>query len=371
MCLSPVPPPAPRSASPASPSPGRKPSVLIVHAGEEPARHRGNRHAPVSGLFASVDAFDAHTDTPSIDLLTNYDAAMVWNFDTWLDRVSLGNTLAQYVDLGYGVVQTMFTTAGAIGSNLGATGPLPTTASAFGFGNVGSVATLGSVAPRSPGHERRLRLRRRHAHARPSNNSLTRAPRSSPRGRIAKPLVVADPRSTASTLALSTLHKLSSTAGWTASGDGAKLMANADGHHPPQNPPLRRDRQAFLRSKFHRRHQSPPGERILLHNFAVQRPQRHTSLELLKEYGAVLTWSTQSYHNSAAMGNVLADYVDEGLRRRRRRRHQHDQQQIARRPLVERRLRPHYPGRRVYNRHRFDGNRLEQHAPDHERCLQL
>ena len=38
------------------------------------------------------------------------------------------------------------------------------------------------------------------------------------------------------------------------------------------------------------------------------------SLSALLEYNVVLTWSNYNYSNATAMGNVLADYVDEGGR---------------------------------------------------------
>jgi hypothetical protein len=61
-----------------------------------------------TGRLEQVDVFDARTGTPSLAQLLNYDAVMTWPDDFYQDPVALGNVLADYVDLGHGVVQTMF-----------------------------------------------------------------------------------------------------------------------------------------------------------------------------------------------------------------------------------------------------------------------
>jgi HYR domain len=61
-----------------------------------------------TGRLEQVDVFDARLGTPSLPQLLGYDAVMTWPDDFYQDRVALGNVLADYVDLGHGVVQTMF-----------------------------------------------------------------------------------------------------------------------------------------------------------------------------------------------------------------------------------------------------------------------
>ena len=61
-----------------------------------------------TGRLEQVDVFDARTGTPTLAQLLAYDAVMTWPDDVYQDRVALGNVLADYVDLGHGVVQTMF-----------------------------------------------------------------------------------------------------------------------------------------------------------------------------------------------------------------------------------------------------------------------
>ncbi|MGH7245014.1 MAG: hypothetical protein ACREJD_16485 [Phycisphaerales bacterium] len=72
-----------------------------------------------TGQFSEVGLIDAKTGTPTLDQLKKYDAVMVINEQSWFNRDALGNVMADYADAGYGVVLTVFTVAGAGGSNLG------------------------------------------------------------------------------------------------------------------------------------------------------------------------------------------------------------------------------------------------------------
>jgi len=61
-----------------------------------------------TGRLQQVDVFDARIGTPTLAQLLDYDSVMTWPNDVYQDRVALGNVLADYVDLGHGVLQMMF-----------------------------------------------------------------------------------------------------------------------------------------------------------------------------------------------------------------------------------------------------------------------
>ncbi len=80
--------------------------ILIVHTGDV---------SEIQGALlgfpdvVAVDLFDASGSTPSLETLTPYDGVlMIANFP-FADKVALGNVLADYVDQGGGVVQTLAT----------------------------------------------------------------------------------------------------------------------------------------------------------------------------------------------------------------------------------------------------------------------
>jgi hypothetical protein len=61
-----------------------------------------------TGRLDQVDVFDAHTATPTLGQLLAYDAVMTWSSDSFHNPNLLGDVLADYVDQGRGVVQTIF-----------------------------------------------------------------------------------------------------------------------------------------------------------------------------------------------------------------------------------------------------------------------
>jgi len=54
----------------------------------------------------TVDIFDASSGVPTLDLLLDYDAVMVWSNYYFYDPVALGDVIADYIDAGGGVVAT-------------------------------------------------------------------------------------------------------------------------------------------------------------------------------------------------------------------------------------------------------------------------
>lgn len=58
--------------------------------------------------FVLVTTFDVSSITPSLATLLNYDAVLVWSNSMFLNPVALGDVLADYVDVGGGVVIATF-----------------------------------------------------------------------------------------------------------------------------------------------------------------------------------------------------------------------------------------------------------------------
>lgn len=63
--------------------------------------------APFSDL-AIIDIVDVRFSTPSLSTLLNYDAVLVWSNYAFFNSIALGDVLADYVDLGGGVVLATF-----------------------------------------------------------------------------------------------------------------------------------------------------------------------------------------------------------------------------------------------------------------------
>ena len=63
--------------------------------------------APFSDLVV-IDIVDVRLSTPSLPTLLNYDAVLVWSDSDFFNPIALGDVLADYVDLGGGVVIATF-----------------------------------------------------------------------------------------------------------------------------------------------------------------------------------------------------------------------------------------------------------------------
>jgi hypothetical protein len=73
-----------------------------------------------TGLFNSVDVFNAAAAAPTLSDLTPYAAIITWANSVYADPVATGDAFADYVDLGGGVVACMFT----LGAGAGGQTPL-------------------------------------------------------------------------------------------------------------------------------------------------------------------------------------------------------------------------------------------------------
>jgi hypothetical protein len=122
------------------------PRVLLVAADEDVGMASVQTYLMEVGMFSTVDTFDAWHNTPTLDLLGNYCAVLVWSNTAFADAETLGNRLADYADSGGGVVLASMALMG--GSAVQIEGrildysPLQPT-----YGNAFSVAELGWKMP--------------------------------------------------------------------------------------------------------------------------------------------------------------------------------------------------------------------------------
>jgi hypothetical protein len=76
---------------------------------------------------AAVDFFNGAAGTPSVGQLTPYDVVMAMGDCGWLDRIALGNNLADYQDQGGVVIVPPSTGRALAPAPSGAAGPMPVT----------------------------------------------------------------------------------------------------------------------------------------------------------------------------------------------------------------------------------------------------
>lgn len=292
----------------------RKPKVILVHSDTAADAQDVVSNLSGTGLFAQVDSFDAGATTPTFAQLSDYDAVLLCNNFAWADRVALGNVLAQCVDFGKGVVQTMFTTGGAANSNLAGAWTSSYNCIAFGPSQVGTSAALGAIA--QPDHLIMNGVASFFGGAsspRPAGTTLVAGATLIASWSDGKPLVVAGPKVNRVDLGFYPVRGSLSSAGWDNTTDGTKLLANAlMSVIRPRILLCVATPASFGDPEF-----TDPTAKLWATGMFQSISQFNAangtpSLNLLEDYDAVLTWSTSTYQNSAAMGNVLADYVDAG-----------------------------------------------------------
>jgi hypothetical protein len=75
-----------------------------------------------TSMFNNVDVFNTTTGTPTLAFLLGYDAVLTFTDSSPMSPNNLGDTLAQYIDLGGGVVNSVFANASVpIGGNFNTT----------------------------------------------------------------------------------------------------------------------------------------------------------------------------------------------------------------------------------------------------------
>jgi hypothetical protein len=90
------------------PKTGCKPRVVIVASTPGNYEDSVAMQQMATGAFAAVDVFKANIATPPLDLLMNYEVALVFSDSGFYDAVGLGNVIADYYDAGGRVVLTTF-----------------------------------------------------------------------------------------------------------------------------------------------------------------------------------------------------------------------------------------------------------------------
>ncbi len=126
------------------------PAIALL-AADDPARVAGvGCQLHNLELFSRVDIVDVRSATPTLALLSTYDAALTWSAGAYADSTALGNLLADYLDRNGGVVQSIFQSYPEPGAHLegrwGSSGYGP-----FSAAPVSSASAL-TLIPHDPGH---------------------------------------------------------------------------------------------------------------------------------------------------------------------------------------------------------------------------
>ncbi|MBL8858299.1 MAG: hypothetical protein JNL28_07350 [Planctomycetes bacterium] len=82
--------------------------AIVAAAGSAASFSDAQTKIMASGFFGQVDIIDASTTTPSLAQLQAYTAVIVWSNVNFQNSTLLGDTLADYVDAGGGVVMTVY-----------------------------------------------------------------------------------------------------------------------------------------------------------------------------------------------------------------------------------------------------------------------
>ncbi len=87
------------------------PNVLIVHAATQSYVDDVDSKLTATGSFSAVDQLNVTSLEPTLSQLTSYDVLLVFTDDSPADAVSLGDTVAAYLDAGGAVVNCVFALA--------------------------------------------------------------------------------------------------------------------------------------------------------------------------------------------------------------------------------------------------------------------
>ncbi|MBN8597769.1 MAG: hypothetical protein J0L78_08860 [Planctomycetes bacterium] len=261
-----------------------------------------------TGLVGITDTFNIATGTPSLFQLQAYDAVLAFTDLNPLNPVALGSVLADYVDVGGGVVtacfsqHSLFRITGRWANTYELITPSNTITGAASLGAVSYSAhpTMAGVASFSGGT----------SSFRPSAAVLNPGAFNIAQWSDGRPLVVASTKF--HNRAELCFYPVSSTVRsdfWNAATDGGKLMANALVYTAkPYILVAAADEPTF---------QSDPVAKLIAtrrfsgvgtFNLGTSTP----ALSVFTPYNGVISWSNTAYQNSDAVGNTLADYVDAG-----------------------------------------------------------
>jgi hypothetical protein len=287
----------------------RKPSVLVVHSSPfSIADVQAKLNS--SGQFAAVDLFNGGYGTPTLAALKAYDAVLVTSDNNFSDPVALGNTLADYVDAGGGVVNAAYS-VGSLSPPAGRWNPgylcmVP----GANLANTGASLDLDSIF--DPNHATLIGVNTLSTQFgyRINQNSVIAGANLVARWTGGNVLVATGPLPGRADLNLGLASGDVTFGGWNpATDDGVKIMVNTLLF-------VMRPKVLLVHADFD------------ISAADVQAKLRATgtlgqvdrfdanagtpTLAQLQAYDAVLTWNNRAYNNPEALGNVLADYVDAG-----------------------------------------------------------
>lgn len=292
----------------------RKPSVVFLHSTPVAEASDVVSVLKSTGLFDRVEAIDASIQTPSLAQLSVFDAALVTNASPWFDRATLGNILAEYVDAGFGVVQTPSRFGGADANPTGKwQGDY--LSMLFGSNKTGQAYFNQSPWPPDEKHPALIGLWDLDGGSlsiRPAMSAMRTGAYAAALWWDGIPIVSVGPKINRIDIGLYPPSSDSGEGYWVRSTDGLKLLANsllavirprvllvaaegASGSVVVADP-QRRIRDTNLFSS------------VDIFDGSAATPE----LSLLRSYDAVLVWSNFPFHNPDALGDVLAAYVDAG-----------------------------------------------------------
>ncbi|MBN8597756.1 MAG: hypothetical protein J0L78_08795 [Planctomycetes bacterium] len=261
-----------------------------------------------SNVFSAVDNLDARLATPSLNALMKYDAVLVYSSTAMLDPVALGNRLADYVDAGGGVVSMSLTNSSVPLAGRWTSGYLIIDPTGEAHPNV----SLGAVAIQT--HPIMIGVTALAAtQAFQSTGALVAGSTLVASWSNGTPLVATSTLPGRADLNFYPPSNAVNSAYWKTSGDGVKLMVNALLY-------TMRPRVIILGAVLSRvgtesnadvkRKIAGTGKVGIIDTMRVENAT--PTLSKLQEYDAALLYSELDLSNPAAMGNVLADYVDAG-----------------------------------------------------------
>lgn len=267
-----------------------------------------------------VDIINTVDTLPTLGQLLRYDSVLCWTNGIGVDTVAWGNVMADYVDAGGGVVVAVFanstTTAGRRLEGRWLTGNYEVLISASG--NKTGAATLGAVL--EPDHPIMAGVSSFNGGAssyRANGTALTPGSKTIARWSDGSMLVSVGCNRRRADLGFFPPSSDAGAGWWVSTTDGALLMANALCYvaRPQLSVALvaaaltdpRNCRFLDVQSKLNLQ---GGFKRVDIVN--VSSSGAVPTLEQLKRYDAVLTWSNVAWINATAVGDVLADYVDAG-----------------------------------------------------------
>lgn len=291
----------------------RKPKILYLHS--DPVFTAGVTDVvnklKATGLFTDVNSFDASIATPTFAQLKVYDAVVVSNVEPWANRSGLGTVLAQYVDAGFGVVQTMYTVGGVANSNLAGNWTSSYNCIAFGPSTFGTNATLGNIL--QPDHAIMNGVSVFDGgpqSIRPANNTLIAGANLIASWSDGKPLVAVGTKVNRCDLGFYPPSSSAGSGNWLANTDGVKLLANALLY-------VIRPRVALVYSDQAAYPITDPQSKLISTGLfsevgLIDAKSSTPTLDQLKQYDAVMVVNEQTWSNRVSLGNVMADYADAG-----------------------------------------------------------